>query len=437
MRNKYIMLILGTIVIALSGCGNSKTDINNQEIAGKLENNDQMLEITESNELASETIESDKSIQKGESSQDLEENSEEDSGETKESIDESKKENDSAEIIMVGDILLHTPVEEAAVQEDGSINFDVIFSKTKDYISEADVAIVNQEVMIGGEELGVSGYPAFNAPYEIADALADAGFDIVCHATNHAIDKGLKGILNCIDNWEAKYPEIMVAGIYNNETESEKIKVKEVNGIKIAILNYTYGTNGIQIPSDMPYCLDMLDEDAVIKDLDKAEEEADFTIVCPHWGIEYNLTPSDEQRKWCEIFMEHGADLVLGTHPHVIQPIEMHENEDDEMLVYYSLGNFVNWTSDSGEGIANRMIGGMADVWIERDENGEVHISDYGIRPVISHVTSGINGVTVYALDDYSEQLAGQNEIVKQDTTFSYEYIKELVNDVWNGVTIE
>lgn len=339
----------------------------------------------------------------------------------------------SVSLVMVGDILLHTPVEESAVRPDGSYNFDAIFANVKEQIRAADLALVNQEVIIGGEELGISGYPAFNAPYEVGDALVDAGFDVVCHGTNHALDKGRKGLLNCLAFWESNYPEIGVLGIYGSQEAQDSIYVYEQDGIKIALLNYTYGTNGIVLPEDMPFAVNMLEEKRVIADIQKAEEIADFTVVCPHWGTEYELGISSQQEKWAQIFLENGVDLVLGTHPHVIEPMEwlVDEATGHEMLVYYSLGNFVNWTSGTGDGVANRMVGGMAQVRIEVNENGEVIIAEYDVEPLVCHVEEGMDGVRVYFLEDYSVELAGKNEIKEQDSAFSLEYCLQLCNQVW------
>lgn len=344
-------------------------------------------------------------------------------------------------IVMVGDILLHTPVEEAAKDDAGNYNFDFIFEDTKKDIASADIAIVNQEVIIGGEELGVSGYPAFNAPTEIGDALVKAGFDVVCHGTNHALDKGKKGILNTLDYWEENHPEITILGINDSKEDQENITIIEQDGIKIALLNYTYGTNGISLPKGMPYAVDMLDKDKVISDLKYAEENADFTIVCPHWGTEYELGTDSSQKKWAKIFREYGADLVIGTHPHVIEPIEMMEDGktgysnnhgNGDMLVYYSLGNFVNWTSGKGKGVANRMVGGMAQISIGLDKNGEVVIKDYGVEALVCHVKSGDRNIRVCPLSSYSETMGLENEIRKQDSTFSTQYCIDLVNNIWN-----
>ena len=339
-------------------------------------------------------------------------------------------------IIMVGDILLHTPVEESALQEDGTYNFDAIFANMEPEIQAADLALVNQEVIIGGEEMGVSGYPSFNAPYEAGDALVAAGFDAVCHGTNHALDQGKKGLKNCLSYWQKNYPEIAVLGINSSQEAQDTIYIYEQDSIRIAILNYTYGTNGIEIPSDMPYAVNLLEEEKVLADLQKAEKLADFTIVCPHWGTEYNLDIGNQQKKWTNLFLENGVDLVLGTHPHVIEPIEMLADEatGNQMLVYYSLGNFVNWTSSSGDGIANRMVGGMAEITLGMDENGEAFIVDYDVEALVCHLEEGVNGVTVYPLSEYTDEMAQKNAIITQDPNFSKEYCTNLCDEIWKDL---
>lgn len=340
---------------------------------------------------------------------------------------------DSVSVIMVGDMLLHDRIEDVSKNEDGTYDYSAIFANTRDLIEEADIAIANEEVIIGGAELSVSGYPAFNAPYEFADALVATGFDVICQGTNHALDKGGKGITNCLNNWEEKYPDIGVLGIHDSAEDQNEIYTCEKNGITVAILNYTYGTNGIALPADMPYGVDYLSEDKVITDLKKAEEIADFTIVCPHWGTEYSLSTDASQSKWAQIFVENGADLIIGTHPHVIEKVEWisHEATGNKALCYYSLGNYVNWTSGTGTGVSNRMVGAMASVKLSRDISGNVIISEYEVIPLVSHVTSKEDGVTVYKLSDYDEELASQNEIIYQAPDFSYAYCNNLVSEIF------
>ena len=339
----------------------------------------------------------------------------------------------SVEIVMVGDMLMHGRVMESGLKEDGSYNFDHLFANVKDSIESADLALVNQETILGGTELGLSGYPAFNSPYELGDALVEAGFDVILHATNHTLDKGKTGVLNCMNFWDTNYPDIAYLGMNKTQEEQDNnIYIYEQDGIEIAILNYTYGTNGIPTPSDMPFVVNYMDEEKIIKDLQYAEENADFTIVCPHWGTEYVLYATDYQKKWSKIFMENGADLVIGTHPHVIEPIEMLTDENgNEMLVYYSIGNYVNGTSGSGEGTTNRMVGGIANIVLTVNENDEVYIEKYDVIPIVCHIDDKTE-YTVYYLSDYTEELAKENHIVSQDANFSLEACENLVYKVWN-----
>lgn len=338
-------------------------------------------------------------------------------------------------LVMTGDMLLHTRVTDAAKQADDSYNFDAVFAHVASEIQAADVALVNQEVIIGGEELEITGYPCFNAPYAFADALIETGFDVICHGTNHALDRRKDGIVNCLNYWDKNYPNAAVLGIHGSQESQDTLYIYEKDGIRVAILNYTYGTNGISLPKDMPYAVDLLEEERVIADIEEAERLADFTIVCPHWGSEYWLKPDDAQKHWTQLFLEHGVDLVLGTHPHVIEPIEWMEDEQTghRMLVYYSIGNFVSWTNLTGDGVSNRSVGGMAEVTLTKDAAGTAVISDYGVRALVTHVESAVNGVTVYFLSDYTEELAGKNEIRLQDGNFSAEYCKNLCDKVWGA----
>lgn len=345
---------------------------------------------------------------------------------------ESEEEDNSLRIVMVGDMLMHMKVVNSGKQEDGTYNFDHLFENVKDTIEEADLAIVNQETILGGKELGYSGYPSFNSPTELGDAEVKAGFDVILHATNHALDKKKNGVVNCMEFWDTNYPDIEYLGINKSQQEQdEDIYVYEENGIKIAILNYTYGTNGIKTPSDMPYLVNYLKEDKIRADVEKAESIADFTIVCPHWGTEYRLESDAKQEKWTKLFFECGVDLVIGTHPHVIEPVEwITDEQGNGMLVYYSIGNFVNGTSSTKGDLTHRMVGGIADVTLERNESGEVVIADYDAIPIVSHVAEG-KEFTVYYLSDYTSELAEENLINLQDADFSLEECNKVVDQVW------
>lgn len=352
-----------------------------------------------------------------------------------ESTEQPEEDVASITLIMVGDVLLHMPLQESGLMEDGSYNYDHFFAHTRELISAADLALVNQEVILGGRELGLSGYPAFNGAFEAGDALVNAGFDVVLHGTNHALDKGRKGVLNCLDFWENAYPDIEVLGIHESQEDQEShIFYYEKDGLTIAVLNYTYGTNGIPLPE--PYMVDLLDEKKVVQDLQEADAHADFVIVAPHWGVEYTHTPAESETYWAEIFLENGVDLVIGTHPHVIQPVEWLEDEEgNRMLVYYSLGNFINFTSDEGDGVRQRAVGAMARVTIT-EEAGEAFIEDYDVVPLISHMVSGSQNPTVYPIAEYTEELAAENEMSRKDPKFTLEYCEDLCKEVFQDMNI-
>lgn len=337
------------------------------------------------------------------------------------------------DILMVGDVLLHDNVQESGKLADGSYNYDHLFANITEDVKAADIAIANQEVILGGKEIGLYGYPNFNGPYEVGDALVKAGFNVILHATNHTLDRGKTALVNCMNFWKTSHSDVAVLGVFETqEAYDNDIYVYEKDGLKIAILNYTYGTNGMQAPSDMPFAVAMLEKEKVISDLEKANAIADFVVVCPHWGTEYRHEQSDEQEYWANLFLNHGVDLVIGTHPHYIQPVEMLTGENGEqMLVYYSLGNFINSTSDSGRGTADRMIGGMAKITVAKPEDGKAYIKDYGIEPLVTQLLYGTQEITTYKLSDYTEELASQNQILKKDSVFSLEFCKELCGEVF------
>lgn len=338
-------------------------------------------------------------------------------------------------IMMIGDMLMHMGVQNSGVMADGSLNYDHLFTHIRNDVQASDIAIVNQEVMIGGKELGMSGYPCFNCAYEVGDALVNAGFNVVLHATNHTMDVGYTGISNCMNFWKNNHPEVAVLGI--NESQAAKdnnVYVYEKGDIKVAILNYTYGTNGIMLPADMPYLVNLLDEETVKSDLKKAKEMADFVVVCPHWGTEYTLVETDEQHYWAQLFADNGADLIIGAHPHVIEPVAWITAADGrKTLCYYSLGNFVSTQLN-----ASNMLGAMAKVTITNDENGNVSIKDYAVEPLVTQKLFGTAQITTYKLSDYSSELAMQNGILQNDASFSMSYLantcKQVFGDLYKPV---
>lgn len=312
-----------------------------------------------------------------------------------------------------------------------SVLASLLFSEIEHDVEKADIAILNQETILGGTEYGLSSYPCFNSPQEVGDAEVDAGFDVVLCATNHALDIGAKGIYSELNYWRTNHPEIGCLGIHDSYENQNQIYVKEVNGIKIAILNYTFGTNGIKMPSSEQYLVDYLEEERIRNDVASAKELADFVMVSPHWGIEYHHEIDGSQVDWTNLFLECGVDLVIGTHPHCIQPIEVLEREDGhKMLVYYSLGNYVNGTNEDGDKIIQRVVGGMAKVTVRKYEDGTVGISYYTVVPLICHF--GVKEeYKVYKLEDYTDELAQANLIKLQAPSFSRQACVDIIKQVW------
>ena len=340
------------------------------------------------------------------------------------------------ELVMVGDMLMHLRVTNSGKQEDGSLNYDHIFAPVKDLIEGADIAIGNQEVMLGGPDLGYSGYPRFNTAYEFGDALVEAGFDVMLHSTNHSVDKGKEGAMNCLNYWKENHPQMGVVGLYGSQEERDTIYVYEKDGIRVAILNYTYGTNGLPVPSDMPFLVNLMTESLIKKDIKAAKEVADFVIICPHWGTEYVHYATKNQKNWAKFFMECGADLCIGTHPHVIEPVEWIENDEgDKMLVYYSLGNFVNSTASNKIGVANRMLGAMATVTIAKNrKDGTVYIKEYGAEPLVTFVPNSGKGIATMHLEDFTDELALKSMTYQKDPNFSVDFLQQLWQEVMGNL---
>ena len=334
-------------------------------------------------------------------------------------------ENEHVDILMIGDMLIHEPVYKSGIQSDGTLNYDHFFENIQGDLEEAELKIVNQETILGGMELGFSSYPCFNSPQEVGDSEAKAGFNVILHATNHAMDKGYRAIENTINFWKEKYPDIMMLGINLSPKEQENIQIYEQNGLKIALLNYTYGTNGISLPTDKPYLVNLLDEEKVTNDIMKAKSLADFVVVLPHWGTEYQYVPDSLQQKYTKLFSDLGVDLVIGTHPHVLENVEIITNADGhEMLVYYSLGNYV-----SGQTEKDRVIGGMAKVAVEKDyTTNECYITEYELDPIVTQQ----GRYTSYKLEDYNDELAEENRIKTRQgcSDFNMQYINDLCSEI-------
>jgi poly-gamma-glutamate capsule biosynthesis protein CapA/YwtB (metallophosphatase superfamily) len=336
-------------------------------------------------------------------------------------------EDNTLTLLAVGDNLIHEQVIESGKKSDGSYNYDHLFTHLKDEISDADISIINQETILGGSDFPYTGYPVFNSPIEIGDAIINAGFDVVLHATNHAMDKGFEGVNNTIHYWE-KHKDITMIGLNSSDIQRDTIPVIERNGIKIALLNYTYGLNGYSLPKDKPYLVNMLDKSEIKKDISKAKQVSDFVIVFPHWGTEYVYEPDHNQKDWTSFFAQEGVDLVIGTHPHVVEPIEWIKSDNGhQMLVYYSLGNYVSYQRE-----APRMLGGMAKITLEKKDS-KVYVTENGIVPIVTHYENHHNyEYGVYKLSEYTKEQALKHGVIEleENSIFTLDGTISLANEV-------
>jgi len=254
--------------------------------------------------------------------------------------------NPSATFVAVGDVMMHDGQIWAGYDEaTGTFDYTEFFHVVKDEISAADIAMADLETTLAGKEQKYTGYPMFNSPDEIADALKDAGFDIIVTSNNHSLDRGAKGALRTIQILKER--GLAPLGTYSSEEEREQILIKEVNGISFAFLSYTYGTNGIPIPENMPYLVNLIDEEQILSDIKRAKSKADVVVVYLHYGEEYQRTPSKYQRKLAHLILKNGANFIVASHPHVIQPGEWMEVQeaDGEIIkkyIAYSMGNFIS-----------------------------------------------------------------------------------------------
>ncbi|WP_077305216.1 CapA family protein [Terribacillus halophilus] len=255
---------------------------------------------------------------------------------------EAKKEpvQKAISVTAIGDVLLHSSIYSEAKNETG-YNFAPMFQEVKLYLKETTLTVANQESIMGGEAIGVSTYPTFNSPDEIGDTLKDAGVDVVTMANNHTLDQGEAGIKHAA----AQYEKIGLAytGAYANKQDGEKLTIETTpEGISVAFLSYTYGTNGIPVPEGKDYLVNLIDKQKIKDDIKRAKQAADATVVSLHFGTEYQDNPNEEQKQLVQLVADEGATAILGSHPHVLQPVQWLTGKDgNKTLAIYSLGNFI------------------------------------------------------------------------------------------------
>lgn len=290
-------------------------------------------------------------------------------------VEEPKEKTYKLSLVMVGDALIHSSVyNDAYDSSTKTYDFKKQVSLIKPIVEKYDLAFYNQETILGGVELGLSSYPQFNSPQEVGDAMIDAGFNIVGLANNHTLDKYEKGITKSLEYWNAK-KDVLTAGSYLSFEDRNTPRIKTKNNISYTMLSYTYGTNGLPVPSGKDYLVNLWNvysdseyeayKEQVKTDIEAVRDKVDILIVAMHWGVEYTFTPNTFQIDMANYLASLGVDIIIGHHPHVIQPVTWIDNT----LVFYSLGNFIS--AQLQDQNYNKMIGLMSNLDIVKTVKDE------------------------------------------------------------------
>ena len=339
---------------------------------------------------------------------------------------ETAKSEGKLTLIAAGDNLIHkTIVDKAWHPELGTHDFHSLYTPILDTIQSRDLAVINQETIFISDNSLISDYPTFGTPQIMGEALVDTGFDIVLSATNHTWDKGVRGVNDTLNYWKTFHPEIKLLGIHNSPEAFNTIDYVEKNGIRLAMFNYTYGLNGFSVPNSMYYMVNLLGQkEKFLNDVRIAENEADMTVCFLHIGEEYVHQPTAFQQSYVHSLIDAGADLVICAHPHVVEPAGyVTTAAGNTGLVFWSCGNLI-----SAQSKVPRILGGLADVTIEKDDNG-TRISSWDFIPTVTHF-SGMD-VRVFLLKDYNDWLAAKNHANYNDGPLTTARLWNL----WTGVT--
>lgn len=279
-------------------------------------------------------------------------------------------------------------------------DFRPSYTDIKPVIADYDLRFINQETLMCGDGFDLSYYPRFNSPQELGDAVVDTGFNIVGLANNHMLDRGESGLLATLDYWDSQ--PVTRIGAYRSEEDFEKITVIEQNGIRVALLSFTYSTNGIKLPKGSTVYIPYIDNDTIARKVREAEEIADLTVVSMHWGYENTFKPSDAQREVAALIHENGGDVIVGHHPHCIQPVEWIGEGEGRTLCVYSLGNFMSEMAQD-----YNILGGMIAFDVEKlGENGRASVTNVRFIPTVFDYTRSFYNNHIFLLEDYTDAQA-------------------------------
>lgn len=299
----------------------------------------------------------------------------------------------------IGDIMCHnSQFKDAYNSETSTYDFSYVFDNISTYTKTADLCVGNLETTFAGEEKGYSGYPQFNTPDNLAYELKGIGLDVLTTAGNHALDTGYTGLSRTID--VLNDADISHLGTYQSQEEQDKVLIKFVKGLKIAFVNYTYGTNGIPVPKDKTYCVNLINKELISKQLDVAKsQDPDIIIACMHWGNEYQTKQNSTQMELADFLIQNGADIILGTHPHVLQPYEkrtvtLEDGSTRNGFVAYSLGNFI---SDQNAKYTRSSI--ILDLTITKHVDGTVSVDNINPIPIYMYKDNSVKSQKMKLID--------------------------------------
>ncbi|MBR6620822.1 MAG: CapA family protein [Clostridia bacterium] len=337
------------------------------------------------------------------------------------------KRSSTVNMVAVGDNLIHTAIYQQAQNRtgNGSYNFLPVYDDVKDLIGAADIAVINQETMMYSERAAAS-YPCFNTPVEMAQNLADIGFDVLTIANNHMLDVSSKGLISTLDLINST-DGLLASGAYHNREEYTAIKTITVNDITFAFLSFTEHTNGIPLPEDKDDYIVYLNElDDVELQVEYAATVADCVVVSMHAGTEYADNYNSVQSEFAQKVADWGADLIIGTHPHTLQAVESLTAADGRQVpVMYSLGNFVSTQNER-----KRLVGGIANISITKDfSSGEITVGKPQLDIAITHYRAGRSGVKIYRLANYTDALASVHGVSGFSLDFIYEHIRNILGE--------
>lgn len=291
----------------------------------------------------------------------------------------------------LGDVLCHnTQYWDAYNKDTDTYDFSYVFDDIKLYTQTGDLCIANLETSFAGKERGYSNYPTFNSPDNLAFSLKKIGVDIITTAGNHCLDMGLSGLSRTIDVLDEA--DISHLGTYKTQEERDSVFIKYVKGIKIAFVDYTYGTNGIPVPSDHPYCVNLIDKNLIKNDIEAAKKEnPDMIIACMHWGTEYQTSANNEQKDLADFLFQNGVDVIIGNHPHVLQQMEkrtitLEDGTIKDGFVIYALGNFI--CDQNAENTRNSII---LNLNITKHENGKITIDKADYIPIYMYKNTNVS----------------------------------------------